>query len=92
MGIDLDRCWSFIAPDLDQDEFLFDYYAAAGVLNYDNAPDNVTPLQTLKKLTEHEGFRTLKIALAKVAVLKPHSADVERLISTLHPYVTHFHD
>lgn len=79
---DVDKCRSFIAPDLNEDQFLLDYYGAAGVLGH--VDEFQKPLQSLKYLTEFHPneFHTLKRALARVAALKPHSVDVERLIST----------
>lgn len=85
LEVNLEACRSFIIPDMDGDSFISDYYAAADSYNYENENECNTPLQSLKKLMEFhpDEFHTLKIVLARVRALKPHSADVERLISML---------
>lgn len=82
---DVDNCGSFIIPDLDVEQFNLEYYEAADSLTsfYDKCK---TPIETLKQLNDlhphPDKCFTLKVALARVAAIKPHSADVERLIST----------
>lgn len=78
----LSKCHSVIIPDLDCNSFYREYYAAADVLTlYGN--EIVTTLETLKILSTNypDQFAVLKTALARIIAAKPHSADVERLIS-----------
>lgn len=71
---------SIVAPDLDEDIFISEYYTVAELLN---GNEFATTLETLQKLMEvcPDDLSTIKIVLARISVAKPHSADVERLIS-----------
>lgn len=74
----LEKCRLFIIPDMDKDQFPLDYYAYAAADSLKNY-EFETPLKLLKILIErhpNESY-TLKITLARVAVAKPHLADVE---------------
>lgn len=76
------KCHSVIVPDLDYLSFQSEYNAAAEAMTpYRNK--NIGPLETLRILstTYQDRFDVLKIALARIIAAKPHSADVERLIS-----------
>ncbi len=77
---DLQSCLSFIGPDLDQNTFVFEYYKAAHMLQDIQCYTALSTLQAIHKLYP-DGLHTLKSALSRVVAAKPHSADVERLIS-----------
>lgn len=73
---DLKLCYLFIIPDLDEKTFFSDYKTATEFLK----DATLASLQTLHKISP-DHLHTMKIALARVLAAKPHSADVERLIS-----------
>lgn len=77
----LEQCHSVIIPDLPLNDFVLEYNLASNLLN---DGERKQPLQSIIKLEEEgiRSFQNLKIALARTAVIKPHSADVERMIST----------
>lgn len=77
---DLELCHSTFAPDFGRDQFVSDYYGAAEILNDYQCK---TTLESLQKIIDvcPENLTSLKLALARVSAAKPHSADVERLIS-----------
>lgn len=77
---ELKLCHSFIIPDLDENIFFSDYYEAAELLNDFECEDATA---TFKKLMETASDKlcTVKCALARILAAKPHSANVERLIS-----------
>lgn len=80
----LKSCYDAIVPDLDEHQFYADYQKASNLLrNY----QFVNPLDTLQKLQVKipDQLNVLKIALARIVAAKPHSADVERLISNFFP-------
>ncbi len=77
---DLDKCHSYIIPDKDKQTFSVEYSVAADKLKDFDCESPIISLQKLHEI-QPDDFATLKVALARVAVLKPHSADVERLIS-----------
>lgn len=76
----LEECHSCKIPDLSVDDFVLEYKLAANSLS---DTDRKNPLQSIVTLenTSSYRYRTLKVALARAAVIKPHSADVERMIS-----------
>lgn len=69
-----------IVSDYDENVFYSEYMTAVQLLK-DESPEN--PLDILKELNRRvpNQLLVLKNALARVAAAKPHSADVERLIS-----------
>jgi len=70
-----------IIPDLVEDSFYMEYGIAAELLNQ---REFFSPLETLQELQRlPDKLFIVKIALARVAAAKPHSADVERLIGSL---------
>lgn len=74
-------CHSFIASDLDQEEFCEQYYQSADLLKDFQRKSAHESLQKLTELsTELTVFKT---ALARAIAAKPHSSDVERLISNI---------
>lgn len=82
-GIDpdiLEFAHSCIIPDLNVNDFVSEYLLASNSLSEDERKD---PLKSILRLEQHfsHRFPTLKIALARTRVIKPHSADVERMIS-----------
>lgn len=80
----LKLCYKTIIPDLDENDFYVDFAIATNLLkNYQFK----TPLDTLRQLQllEPHQLKLLKIALARIIAAKPHSADVERLISNTSP-------
>lgn len=76
----LEHCHLCIIPDLSVDDFVSEYHLASNLLSDD---ERKQPLQSIVKLEENSQYRfqTLKIALARTAVIKPHSGSVERMIS-----------
>lgn len=76
----LKRCYKFIVPDFDETTFSRYYSTAAELFEQCNFNNPEETLQTLHLLVPGE-LTVLKCALARVAAAKPHSADVERLIS-----------
>jgi hypothetical protein len=77
---DLKMCHAVVAPDIDENIFISDYYNAAALLNND---ESCNPHEALKKLIEisPHHLSSIKSSLARILAAKPHSADVERLIS-----------
>lgn len=77
---DLELCRSTLVPDFPQNQFSSDYYEAAEILKND---PHLTTLESLQKIIKvrPNSLTSIKLALARVAAAKPHSADVERLIS-----------
>lgn len=77
---DLKTTHAVIVPDVDQEIFISEYYEAAALL-IDEPPRTV--LDTLKKLISiNPGhLQSIQTSLARILAAKPHSADVERLIS-----------
>lgn len=76
----LNQCQSIIVPDMESEVFCIEYYEAANLLTKD---ERKNPLQSVLKL-EHtcsKQFTVLKTALARGFAIKPHSADVENIIS-----------
>lgn len=76
----LKLCCTAVANDLDEEAFNKEYVIAANLLkDYDfKNPHNT--LQTLHKLVPDQ-LLTHSTALARVVAAKPHSGDVERLVS-----------
>lgn len=76
---ELKRCYDVTCPDLEFRVFCQEYFELACVAEYQEA----SPVQLLKILCRNkEGqFDTIKKGLARLVAAKPHSADVERLIS-----------
>ena len=74
---ELRACHKVIIPDCDLFEFCQSYREAVATPSIqDEGPRSV-----LKQIVGMEEMNTLAIALARVIAAKPHSADVERLIS-----------
>lgn len=75
-------CFDFIARDYDEDEFYSEYITAVQLFE-NKSPEN--PIDILKELNRRapDQFMILKAAIARVIAAKPHSADVERLISKI---------
>ena len=74
---ELRACHKMIIPDCDLFEFCQSYREAVAIPSIqDEGPRSV-----LKQIVGMEEMKTLAIALARVIAAKPHSADVERLIS-----------
>lgn len=78
--LDIQACHSFIVPDVDQQTFLKDYKSVAELLSDDNSTTPMANLCTLNS-TVPEKYHSIKTGLARIITTKPHSADVERLIS-----------
>lgn len=76
----LQLCHKAIIPDLNEEEFYVDYALAGDLLNGKKFD---SPLQTLGELIQldPDNLMVLKTCLARVAAAKPHSSDVERIIS-----------
>lgn len=74
---DLEDCHAIVAPDIDPNIFIADYYE----LLSDGQPR--TALESLQKLCDvsPQHLHSIKTGLARILAAKPHSADVERLIS-----------
>lgn len=77
---ELKTCHTAIIPDLDETLFTQEYYEAAHLLANFEFKTTLETLQTLQSICPSE-LSVLKRALARVAAAKPHSADIERLIS-----------
>lgn len=77
---DLKICHDFLVSDLNQNTFLCEYHEAAELLKDTDCDTPLTSLRTLNEMSP-DGLSTIKIALARIVATKPHSADVERLIS-----------
>lgn len=77
---ELQSCYELIVPDLNENAFHTDYASAFNLLKDYDIEDPLQILQKLELLAPGK-FEVLKTALARVAAAKPHSADVERLIS-----------
>jgi hypothetical protein len=77
---DLKTCHAFVIPDLDHLKFSSEYLIAAELLKDVDSDTPMTNLQELEKRLP-DGLHTIKTALARLIAIKPHSADVERLIS-----------
>lgn len=75
----LNLCHSFIASDLDQHEFCKQYYESANLLKHSECKNVHETLQQLNYISNE--FEVLKTVLTRAAVMKPHSSDVERVIS-----------
>lgn len=73
------RCHSFIAIDLDPQDFRVQYYESAELLKHFPRKNVHESLQKLVEVSNE--LNVFKTALARAVVAKPHSADVERLIS-----------
>lgn len=69
-----------IVPDFDENDFIAEYYTAAQLLNNREFGSVLETLHRIIDISPDE-LRSIKVALARIAVAKPHSADVERLIS-----------
>lgn len=78
--VDLEICHGFIASDLEKVTYLSEHKLAAELLRDVDCDTPKTYLLALKECS-HEELHIIKIALARIIVAKPHSADVERLIS-----------
>lgn len=80
---DLNLCHAAFATDLDPDTFISDYYGAALLLSHIDPCQTKTTIQCLQTiiLLRPDDLKSIKIVLARVVAAKPHSADVERLIS-----------
>lgn len=78
----LELCHRTVASDLKGEIFKAEYYSAVDFLD---AHQCNSTLDILKNLVERSsnGFSTIKIVLARIVATKPHSADVERLISKI---------
>jgi hypothetical protein len=76
----LNHCQSIIVPDMECESFCNEYYEAANLLTAD---ERKNPLQNVLKLEQtcSKQFKVLKSALARGYAIKPHSADVENIIS-----------
>lgn len=79
---DLQQCYSFLLPDCDENGFYTEYYRAADLLRDCDCTTTLSYLQKLQELCPND-LSIMKCGLARVAAAKPHSADVERLISEL---------
>lgn len=78
----LKRCYTAIAKDCDENTFYHEYRTAADLLLGHDFTNTLNTLQKLLELVPDE-LPILKLALARVSAAKPHSADVERLISKI---------
>lgn len=76
----LKSCYKSIVPDLNEESFHNEYAVAADLLNEKEFDSPLKTLQELQRCIPEDLF-VLKSALARVAAAKPHSSDVERLIS-----------
>lgn len=78
----LNTCYLYLIPDLNRGTFYTEYFEAAESLKNFTCETLAATLKELHKINADK-YKILKIALARAAVAKPHSADVERLISKL---------
>lgn len=78
--VDLEICHGFIASDLEKVKYLSEHKLAAELLTDVDCDTPRTYLLALEECSPEE-LHTIKVALARIIVAKPHSADVERLIS-----------
>lgn len=76
----LHQCHSCLVPEYDTNVFVSEYYRAAHLLRDNDFKSVYINLKDLLTNTS-EQFVVLPYALARAASIKPHSADVERLIS-----------
>lgn len=73
-------CHSIIVPEMESEDFCDEYYAAANVLTAEEKRNTLSNVIKLEQ-TSSQRFSTLKLALARAFAIKPHSADVENIIS-----------
>lgn len=78
--IELELCHSIIIPEMESDVFCFEYCEASNLLNADERKDPLTNVLKLEQ-SSSKRFTVLKFALARASAIKPHSADVENIIS-----------
>lgn len=78
----LNRCHSIIIPEMESEVFCIEYYEAANLLNTKDRKDSLQSVLKLEQ-TYTKRFNVLKLALARAYAIKPHSADVENIISKL---------
>jgi hypothetical protein len=93
---ELSRCRRVVCPDKDLQLFFDDYRSAATLIKCsleqqvsDEPGNTISTLRTLNIVSKfrmlmslpHSKYNALKTSLARVIATKPHSADVERLIS-----------
>lgn len=79
---DLQHCHSFLLNDFDENCFCREYKKAADLLKDSDCKTTLSYLQKLHELCPND-LSVIKRGLARVAAAKPHSSDVERLISEL---------
>ena len=75
---ELRRCHSALLSDMPLKDFVCAYKEAAKSIEQ----QDLTVRQLLVKTLKNQQWKCLSIALARVIAAKPHSADVERLISS----------
>lgn len=74
-------CQSLIAPDVPVRTFVNEYFRAADLLEaQSNGEEELNTNQSYNHVCGNT-FPTIKLALVRAIAAKPHSADVERLIS-----------
>lgn len=78
----LNRCHSIIVPEMDFEVFCTEYFEAANLFNAEEKKEALINICKLEK-NSLQRFTTLKTALARAYSIKPHSADVENIISKL---------
>lgn len=76
----LNVCHSIIIPEMESEIFCIEYYEAANLLNTEDRKDSLQGVLKLEQASIKR-FNVLKLALARAYAMKPHSADVENIIS-----------
>lgn len=76
----LNCCHSIIVPEMESEVFCIEYYETANLLSINDRKDALRSVLKLEQ-TSSKRFEVLKVALARAYAIKPHSADVENIIS-----------
>lgn len=77
----LKLCHTFIVPDMKESDFVAEYYQATELLKQTKFETPFEILHALRNGSFAGQYPALTAALVRAAVAKPHSSDVERLIS-----------
>lgn len=84
----LKTCHAVIARDFNEHVFLSEYKLAAELMADEELPDLKDYLEKMYTISP-DGLNTIKVSSARILTMKPHSADVERLISKCKSFLSH---
>jgi len=77
----LRQCHQLIIPDLELSDFVMSYREVCDELQ-SAKPETLHPRVVIRRIHKVEVWRSLTVAIGRLLAAKPHSADVERLISS----------